>query len=119
MLSKAAISQPKSRAYAPVTPLLGNIRHEVGNQLDSVVQCSSRPWNVASLAARIRCQGPTMARCTKSPRSWISGLAIVLTALVCLFAFSQLSPLLTFGVGLFSFIALILLFWFSGGNKKN
>lgn len=50
-------------------------------------------------------------------RQWISGLAIILTALVCLFGFWRLSPGVTFAVALGAFIALVFAFWLAGkGN---
>lgn len=60
-----------------------------------------------------------MMRKAKSPRGeskrqWISGLAITITALVCLFGFSKLAPSTTFVVALGAFVALVVIFWIAG-----
>ncbi|MBW7950167.1 MAG: hypothetical protein H3C55_12560 [Pseudorhodoplanes sp.] len=50
-------------------------------------------------------------------RQWISGLAIVLTTLVCLFAFWRLAPEVTFVIALVALVALLFVFWLAGkGN---
>ena len=53
-------------------------------------------------------------------RQWISGLAIILTALVSLFGFWRLSPGVTFLVASCALVALIVSFWIAGrdGNHK-
>jgi arginine exporter protein ArgO len=50
-------------------------------------------------------------------RQWISGLAIILTTLVCLFGFWRLSPSTTLLVSLVSLVGLIFVFWLAG--KRN
>jgi hypothetical protein len=52
----------------------------------------------------------------ESKRQWVSGLAITLTALVCLFAFWHLSPGLTFLIAICSLVALVGLFWVAGAD---
>lgn len=47
-------------------------------------------------------------------RQWISGLAITLTALVCLFGFWRLSPGATFVVASVALVALVGFFWLAG-----
>lgn len=49
-------------------------------------------------------------------RQWISGLAIILTAMVCLFGFWRLAPEITVIVALVALIALLVLFWIAGGK---
>jgi hypothetical protein len=48
----------------------------------------------------------------ESRRQWIAGLAITLTALVCLFGFWRLSPGTTFVVSLIALAGLIFFFWY-------
>lgn len=60
-----------------------------------------------------------MAHRTETRRQWISGLGIILTALICLFAFSKLAPALTFVVALTAFFALIFFFWLAGKQKDH
>jgi hypothetical protein len=50
----------------------------------------------------------------ESGRRWISGLAITITALVCLFGFWRLSPGVTFVIALSALVALIFFFWLAG-----
>lgn len=59
----------------------------------------------------------TMVHRVESKRQWISGLAITLTALVCLYAFWRLSPGITFIVAVCALVALITLFWFAGDER--
>jgi hypothetical protein len=47
-------------------------------------------------------------------RGWISGLAIILTALVALFGFWRLSPGLTFVIACVALIGLIAALWVAG-----
>jgi hypothetical protein len=58
-----------------------------------------------------------MVHRVESKRQWISGLAITLTALVCLFAFWRLSPGITFVIAVCALIALIGLFWVAGNDR--
>jgi divalent metal cation (Fe/Co/Zn/Cd) transporter len=51
-----------------------------------------------------------------SAREWLSGLAIIVTALVCLFGFWRLSPGATFIIAAIAFVALIALMWRAGGD---
>jgi len=59
-----------------------------------------------------------MARRGESSRQWIFGLAIVLTALVCLFGFSHLAPGATFIIAAAALVALVVFFWLAGKNGK-
>ncbi|OSJ09254.1 hypothetical protein BST63_36220 [Bradyrhizobium canariense] len=59
----------------------------------------------------------TMVARVESKRQWVSGLAITLTALVCLFAFWHLSPGLTFIIAICSLTALVALFWVAGADQ--
>lgn len=52
----------------------------------------------------------------QSKRQWISGLAVILTALICLFGFWRLSPGITFVVAVCAFVALLVLFWKAGND---
>ncbi|MCP1751183.1 VIT1/CCC1 family predicted Fe2+/Mn2+ transporter [Bradyrhizobium elkanii] len=58
-----------------------------------------------------------MVQRAESKRQWISGLAITLTSLVCLFAFWHLSPGVTYTVAVCALVALIVLFWVHGGDR--
>ena len=51
-------------------------------------------------------------------RTWLSGLAVSLTAIVAYFAFWRLSPGITFAVGCFSLAALIALAWYYGRETR-
>ena len=62
---------------------------------------------------------PVMEHCEQTKRQWISGLAIILTALVCLFSFSKLAPDVTLIVALVALVVLVALFWWTGRTKKN
>lgn len=62
-----------------------------------------------------RLSGMTFRQETK--RQWISGLAITLTALVCLFGFWRLSPGVTFIIAVVSLAVLAFVFWYAGKNK--
>jgi len=64
----------------------------------------------------LRLKGNKMIHHAESKRQWVSGLAITLTALVCLFAFWRLSPGVTFVIALSALIALIGLFWIAGND---
>jgi hypothetical protein len=44
----------------------------------------------------------------------LNGLAITVTAMICLFGFWKLSPGLTFAIASISFVALIALLWIAG-----
>jgi hypothetical protein len=55
-----------------------------------------------------------MRKRIETKRQWISGLAITVTTLVCLFAFWRLSPGATFIIAFGSLVALLALFWFAG-----
>jgi hypothetical protein len=55
-----------------------------------------------------------MQRPLESRRQWISGLAITITALVCLFGFWRLSPGVTFVIATSALVALIFFFWLAG-----
>jgi hypothetical protein len=55
-----------------------------------------------------------MALHQETKRQWISGLAITLTAIVCLFGFWRLSPGVTFIVAVASLVILVFLFWYAG-----
>lgn len=54
-------------------------------------------------------------------RERTSGLAIILTALACLFVFWRLSPGLTFAVaaGALPLLVLVVLFWMTGGKQSD
>lgn len=58
-----------------------------------------------------------MVRFEKTTRRWIAGLGIIVTALVCLFAFERLAPLITLIVAVVAFAALIALFWIAGKSR--
>ena len=60
-----------------------------------------------------------MAYREESKRQWISGLAITLTALVCLFAFNRLWPDITLAIAVISLIGIIVLFWVTGKQDKD
>jgi hypothetical protein len=51
-------------------------------------------------------------------REWISGLAITLTALVCLFGFWRLSPGVTLIIASCALVSLIGFFWLAGRGGK-
>jgi len=53
----------------------------------------------------------------QTKHQWLSGLAIILTSLICLFGFWRLSPGVTFIVAATALIALVVLFWIAG--KEN
>ena len=57
-----------------------------------------------------------MAPRQESKRQWVCALAVVLTAVVCLFGFSQLAPEATFVIALAAFVAIIVFFWLAGKN---
>ena len=59
-----------------------------------------------------------MATRQETKRQWISGLAIVLTALVCLFGFARISPGLTFLIAAIAFVALVIFFWLAGRQAE-
>lgn len=50
----------------------------------------------------------------ESRRGWLSGLAIILTTLVGLFAFWRLSPGLTFVVACVALLGLLVALWIAG-----
>jgi divalent metal cation (Fe/Co/Zn/Cd) transporter len=50
----------------------------------------------------------------QSHRQWLAGLAITLTALVCLFGFWRLSPIATMIIAAIALVALIFVFWLAG-----
>ena len=50
----------------------------------------------------------------ETPRSWLSGLAIVLTTLIALFGFWRLSPEITFVVACLALVGLCISFWIAG-----
>ena len=50
----------------------------------------------------------------ESLRTWLSGLAVSMTAVVAYFAFWHLSPILTFMVGCVALVALISAAWHYG-----
>jgi len=60
-----------------------------------------------------------MAHRERSKRQWISGLAITLTALVCLFAFNRLLPHITLAIAVASLIGIVILFWITGKQDKD
>lgn len=47
----------------------------------------------------------------EAERKRVSGLAVILTALICLFGFSHLNPGATFAVAAAGLMALIVFFW--------
>ena len=61
----------------------------------------------------------TMAKREESKRQWITGLAITLTTLVCLFGFWHLAPTTTFVIAVVALVALVILFWFAGKAHDN
>lgn len=60
-----------------------------------------------------------MRRRKDTTRQWLSGLAITLTALICLFGFWRLSPAATFVVAGVAFVALIVFFWVHGDKRDD
>jgi hypothetical protein len=60
-----------------------------------------------------------MARREQTKRQWISGLAITLTALVCLFAFWRLAPDVTFVIAVIALVALLIFFWLAGKPSRD
>ena len=60
----------------------------------------------------------SMTHREETRRQWISGLAITLTALVCLFAFWRLSPDVTLIIALVALGALIIFFWLAGKGDR-
>jgi hypothetical protein len=51
---------------------------------------------------------------TESGRSWLTGLAVTITTLVCLFGFWRLAPGTTFIVAVVALVAMIVSFWIAG-----
>jgi hypothetical protein len=51
-------------------------------------------------------------------RQRVSGLAITITTLVCLFGFWRLSPGATFVIALISLIVLLTVFWITGKSES-
>lgn len=49
-----------------------------------------------------------------SIRTWLSGLAIIVTALVALFGFWRLSPGVTFAVACLALLGLVVALWIAG-----
>lgn len=47
-------------------------------------------------------------------RSWLAGLAVTITTLVCLFGFWRLAPGTTFFVATLALIGIIVSFWIAG-----
>lgn len=58
-----------------------------------------------------------MAAHTETQRQWLSGLAITLTTLVCLFGFWRLSPGATLAISSISLVALLMFFWLAGKRR--
>lgn len=50
----------------------------------------------------------------QTTRSWLSGLAITVTTLVCLFGFWRLSPGVTFAIAAIALVGLIVALWVAG-----
>jgi hypothetical protein len=59
-------------------------------------------------------QAAKTAHQVETRRQWISGLAITLTALICLFAFWRLAPGATLSVAIVALAALVVFFWLEG-----
>jgi hypothetical protein len=59
-----------------------------------------------------------MAYRLETKRQWLSGLAITLTSLVCLFGFWRLSPVTTFVIASTALVALVGFFWMAGKGSK-
>lgn len=55
----------------------------------------------------------------ETTRQRLSGLAITITALVCLFGFWRLSPGTTFVIASTAFVALVGFFWLAGSSGSN
>jgi hypothetical protein len=55
-----------------------------------------------------------MTRRPESKRQWLFGLAMAVTALICLFGFAQLNPNITIIIALVALAALVALFWYAG-----
>lgn len=53
---------------------------------------------------------------SEDTRKWLSGLAITVTALLGLFGFWHLAPGATFAVACLAIVALVISFWFAGGD---
>lgn len=53
----------------------------------------------------------------ESKRKWLSGLAVTLTTLVCLFGFWRLSPGITFVVAAVAFVVLVAALWIAGKDE--
>lgn len=54
----------------------------------------------------------------ESTRTWLSGLAVTLTAMVAMFAFWHLSPGITFLIGCFALLGLIVAAWHYGRETR-
>lgn len=57
---------------------------------------------------------PLRQRKPESKRAWLSGLAIILTTLICLLGFWRLSPGITFVIASVAFLGLVAALWLAG-----
>ena len=51
---------------------------------------------------------------TATGRSWLAGLAVTITTLVCLFGFWRLAPGTTFVIAALALVGMIVSFWIAG-----